>query len=216
MNFLQAVIESIFPETCVGCGNRGTLICGACKGRIPPAETPEYPFIISVFSYTNPSVRKLVHALKYKNGQRVAKVFAPYLLSALTEFLGEEKLFHGNVPVLLVPVPLTSKRMKKRGYNQSELLIQAMLKNNSDHGLYLEKNLVAKIKDTVPQAEIKKRAHRLKSQKDCFRVLPNSKTKSEIIILVDDVTTTGATLLALHDILKKDGFKKVYALTIAH
>ena len=216
MNFLKAITESIFPEKCVGCGARGALICDFCKNKIPSAETPEYGFITSVFSYTDPRVRKLILLLKYGNGRRVAKIFAPYLLASLTEFLGEEKLFQGCAPVLLVPVPLTKKRMNKRGYNQSQLLVEAIVRNDSTHNLILEKNLVSKIKDTVPQAEIKKRAQRLSSQHDCFCVLPNKKTKNEIIILVDDVTTTGATLKALHDLLKSDGFKKVYALTVAH
>lgn len=216
MNFLKSITGIIFPEKCVGCKAHGDLICEACKNKFSPAETPEYDFITSVFSYTNPSIRKLIHILKYGNGRRVAKIFGPYLYASLSEFLGEEKLFQGNSQVLLVPVPLTNSRLRKRGYNQSTLLIEAVLKNDSSGRMVIEKNLVKKIKETAPQAEIKKRTLRLSSQNECFCVLPNKKTKNEIIILVDDVTTTGATLHALYKILKKDGFKKVYALTVAH
>ena len=73
-----------------------------------------------------------------------------------------------------------------------------------------------KIKETTPQAEIKKRNMHLKNQQDCFDVLPNTYQKNEIVVLVDDVTTTGATLSAVRDRLIKNGFRKVFALTIAH
>jgi competence protein ComFC len=216
MGFLNSLIESIFPDKCVGCGTRGVLVCDSCIKKIPPSLISEHSFITSIFSYTDQSVRKLIHKLKYKNGQQVAKIFSPYLLSTLTEFLGEEKLFHGKSPVLLVPVPITKSRYKKRGYNQSELLINKMMKIDSNQSFCLENNLVRKIKETAPQAEIKKRADRLMSQKECFGVMPNKRTKNEIIVLIDDVTTTGATLCEIRDVLKQEGFKKVYALTVAH
>ena len=216
MSWYKKLLGILFPEHCVGCGTQGFLICERCIHKLSPASSPEHDFIMSIFGYGNPSVRRLVHMLKYENGRHVAQFFAPYLASSLTEFLGEEKLFHGDVDVLLVPVPLSKNRMKKRGYNQSELLIREMIKNLSDDKFFLENKLASKIRDTIPQVEIKKRSTRLLNQDTCFCILPHKRKKNEIVILVDDVTTTGATLSALRQLLKKDGFTKVYALTIAH
>lgn len=216
MSIYEKITEIIFPKKCAGCGQCGFLICGACKDNLSAASNLEYEFITSVFSYSNPAIRRMIHMLKYENGRYVAKFFAPYLLESLYEFMGEEKLFHGKSQIVLVPIPLSKKRMKARGYNQSELLIKEMMKKDSRRSFLVDKKLVAKIKDTIPQAHMKKRSFRLTNQADCFRVLPHKKTKNEIIILIDDVTTTGATLGAVRDALKKDGFKKVYALTIAH
>ena len=216
MSLFTLCIETIFPKKCAGCNVRGSLVCNSCKHSLAPASTPAYGFITSIFAYGNPVVRKLIHSLKYENGRYVASFFASYMSSSLIEFLGEEKLFHGSSPVLLVPVPLSKKRMKARGYNQSELLITTMLKQYPMDNVCLERNLVCKIKDTIPQAEIKKRNLRLLNQRDCFGVISNNKTKNETVIIVDDVTTTGATLTAVRDVLKQAGFKKVYALTIAH
>ena len=101
MDWVKKIWGVIFPQTCVGCGIRGYLICDGCANKLPPAHAPEFDFITSVFGYGTPSVRRLIHMLKYENGRYVATFFAPYLASALTEFLGEEKLFHGDAPVLL-------------------------------------------------------------------------------------------------------------------
>ncbi|MEI6316475.1 MAG: hypothetical protein WCO65_01970 [bacterium] len=216
MNIFEKIIEVIFPKKCVGCERRGFLICATCVQKIPPSINSEHEFITSVFSYTSPLIRQMIHMMKYRGGRHVATFFAPYVLASLYEFIGEEKLFLGSAPILLVPVPLSRKRMKLRGYNQSELLIKEIIKLDTKKNFLIERNLVAKIKDTPPQAQIKKRSLRIVSQKNCFAVLPNSKTKREIIILIDDVTTTGATLVAVRNALKKSGFKKVYAFTIAH
>ena len=216
MNIFEKIIGVIFPKQCVGCGLRGFLICDVCKSRIPSASNPMYEFITSVFSYSDPSVRRMVHLMKYRSGRYVAKFFAPYMLSSLSEFVGEEKLFIGNAPILLVPVPLSKSRMKMRGYNQSELLIKEIIKIDNTKRFLLEKKLITKIKDTTPQVLMKNKSERLLNQTNCFAVMSHKKTKYETIILVDDVTTTGATLVAVRELLRKDGFKKVYALTAAH
>ena len=216
MIFWEAIKNILFPQKCVSCGRNGILICVSCKNKIPSANTPEYGFIMSVFGYGHPAIRRLVHLLKYGNGRYVARFFAPYLAGTLTEFLGEEKLFHGDAIVLLVPVPLSKHRLKKRGYNQSELMINEMLKILPKGRFELDKKLVVKVKDTIPQAEIKKKSLRLVNQKDCFCVLPHNRKRNEVVVIVDDVTTTGATLCALRVKLLADGFRKVYALTVAH
>ena len=216
MKFFSTIAEAVFPNHCVGCAMRGKLVCTSCAAKFPAASVPEEPFITSIFAYSHPPVRALVRTLKYKNGRTIAGFFAPYLMDSIIEFLGEEKLFHGDVNVVLVPVPLSKKRMKKRGYNQSELLIKEMFKCTQSDRIVIDTNLVKKIKETTPQAEIKKRALRLSSQHACFAVSKNKYIKNEIIILIDDVTTTGATLSAVRNILLKDGFRKVFAFTVAH
>ncbi len=216
MNFFRIITHAIFPEKCVGCGASDNIVCVSCVRRFPPAVLPEFSWIMSVFAYTHPPIRRLIHMLKYENRRSVARLFAPYLLASLIEFVGEEKLFLGAVPVVLVPVPLSKKRQRSRGYNQSELLIREIVQKDSAKRFVMDTKLVAKIKDTVPQAQIQKKTARLVSQNDCFRICKHKRTMNEVIILVDDVTTTGATLASIRTLLKENGFKKVYALTIAH
>ncbi len=218
--FFKKIVDVFFPDTCVGCGLKDSLLCDVCKKRLLSASSAEHSFITSIFSYKDPFVKRLIWLLKYKNAKRVTGIFAPYIASSMLEFLGEEKLFIGESEILLVPIPLSRKRYKKRGYNQSEVLareIERILsKENSLKNIRTETKLVSKIKDTIPQAGIKKRSIRLSNQNDCFEILPHSLSRKEIILLVDDVTTTGATLSVIRKILQKEGFRKVYAFTIAH
>lgn len=205
----------IFPDRCVGCGIRGFLLCRECETKITPATNPMHSWITSVFAYGDFRVRRLVRLLKYKNARGVATVFARSLSETLLEFLGEEGLFLGSRNVLIVPIPLSQKRMAKRGYNQSELLAKKTVEQIKNDLLVLEIGLLKKIKETTPQAEIKHRGKRLENLGDCF-VATQMSAGGEVVILIDDVTTTGATLMAARKALRRAGFRKVYGFTVAH
>ncbi len=205
----------IFPDRCVGCGIRGFLLCRECETKITPATNPMHSWITSVFAYGDFRVRRLVRLLKYKNARGVATVFARSLSETLLEFLGEEGLFLGSRNVLIVPIPLSQKRMAKRGYNQSELLAKKTVEQIKNDLLVLEIGLLKKIKETTPQAEIKHRGKRLENLGDCF-VTTQMSAGGEVVILIDDVTTTGATLMAARKALRRAGFRKVYGFTVAH
>lgn len=205
----------IFPDRCVGCGIRGFLLCRECETKITPATNPMHSWITSVFAYGDFRVRRLVRLLKYKNARGVATVLARSLSETLLEFLGEEGLFLGSRNVLIVPIPLSQKRMAKRGYNQSELLARKTVDQIKNDLLVLETGLLKKIKETTPQAEIKHRGKRLENLGDCF-VVTQTSAGGEVVILIDDVTTTGATLMAARKALRRAGFRKVYGFTVAH
>lgn len=205
----------IFPDRCVGCGIRGFLLCRECETKITPATNPMHSWITSVFAYGDFRVRRLVRLLKYKNARGVATVLARSLSETLLEFLGEEGLFLGSRNVLIVPIPLSQKRMAKRGYNQSELLARKTVDQIKNDLLVLEIGLLKKIKETTPQAEIKHRGKRLENLGDCF-VATQTSAGGEVVILIDDVTTTGATLMAARKALRRAGFRKVYGFTVAH
>ncbi len=213
---LQVLIQALFPDRCVGCGARGIFLCGNCQKKIPPAISPEQNFITSIFAYQDFRIKRLIWMLKFKNSTRVAKIFASALFSVLNEILGEEKYFLGKEQIILVPIPLSKNRQRTRGYNQSELLCKEVLKLDNDSNYVLEKKLLKKGIETTPQSEIRKRSARLANLGDCFSVLPNKLEKGRTIILIDDVTTTGATLTSARKALRADGFKKVFAVTVAH
>ena len=218
MPIFHTILSTLFPDSCVGCGRSGTLLCAECARKIPPAPSPEHDFITSVFAYRDFRIRALVRMLKYKNARHASAVFAPYLAAALAEFVGEEGNFLGSGPTLLVPVPLSKKRRKERGYNQAELLVRGMLRHMPKGSAVLGNDILKKVVETGKQADITKRSVRLASLGDCFRASPEKAKEyaGRTIVLVDDVTTTGATLLAAHKALRAAGFKKVHALTVAY
>lgn len=184
---------------------------------LAPAPSPEDPAILSLYAYRDPRVRRLVKLLKYKNTRHAAALFGPGLAAMLTELLGQESRFISDT-VLLVPVPLARKRLRTRGYNQSELLAKALLGNlprGPVSGVF-DAKLLEKRLDTKAQADISHKNARLKNLGDCFRVREGRVSCGETIVLIDDVTTTGATLAACKTALENAGFGRIYALTVAH
>ena len=115
--------------------------------------------------------------------------------------------FNGN---LVVPVPLSRKRRRWRGFNQAELLARAVAQN---YGLTLDSNNLIRIKHKKPQAKLNE-IHRLANVKECFAWRGGDLNKKNII-LVDDVVTTGATLNECAKVLKAAGAGQVWGLVVA-
>lgn len=214
MSRISEIIESLFPSYCVGCRTRGGEICRGCARVLPPAQAPESTWITSIFAYQDPRIRKLIHLLKFKNRKRVARFFAPYIATAIKEFLGEEGHFI-STQSFLVPIPLSRNRQKIRGYNQAELLAREAVPLVGE-GVVLRTDILRKTKETIAQTDMKKRSERMKNISDCFSIEASPDDIRATVILIDDVTTTGATLSTARKALKEAGFRKVYALTVAH
>lgn len=114
-------------------------------------------------------------------------------------------------PRCLVPVPLHKEKLFERGFNQSELLARELSKLLT---IPITDKLLVKTKTTVSQAGLG-RKERLKNVDNAFHVTISLK-KSDTIVLIDDVVTTGSTLSACAKALKKAGAGKVYGVTLAH
>ena len=117
---------------------------------------------------------------------------------------------------ILIPIPLAPKRKKERGFNQTLLICEKLIDLDKNKNFKLEKDVLIKPKDGEHQARIEDRNKRLKNIIGSFSIKNMEKIKSRNIILIDDVTTTGATLNEARKILKKAGVKKVIAFTVAH
>jgi len=117
---------------------------------------------------------------------------------------------------ILIPIPLSPKRYRERGYNQAELICKELVKLNPGKDFELKNNILIKIKETEHQARIKNRNARLKNLENSYGVKNEGLLKNRNIILIDDITTTGATLNEARKILKKSGAKKIIAFTVAH
>lgn len=221
MDFLRKVIHTLLdillPVTCAGCGKNGQSLCSSCIALLPRADTSDLASkTTSLFSYRSPLVQKVIWQMKYKNGQKIAEILGTLLYEEFLEYAED----HGvrldlHERVLLVPIPMSSGSFRKRGYNQAELIAQGVSKES---GLLfeLENSVLFKTKNTQRQALIREKNLRLKNIKDTFAVRNASKIKDNIVLLVDDVTTTGATLAEARKILEEAGARSVFAITVAH
>jgi competence protein ComFC len=222
-NFLETILNIIFPVSCISCKEKGSDLCEKCLLLSREAERESADWIFPLFDYREPAIKKSIWLLKYKGKSRLAKVFANVMYGRILEELADLKAFKNFCDPILIPIPLAPKRKRERGFNQATLICDELIKldkNNSntdtDENFKLEKNILFKPKDTEHQARIEDRNKRLKNIVGSFIVKNPEIVKNKNIILIDDVTTTGATLSEAKKILKQSGARKIIAFTIAH
>jgi competence protein ComFC len=219
MRFLDTILNIIFPARCILCGKGGVDLCLECLHSSPAAERESAEWIFPIYDYRNPAVKKSLWLLKYKGKKRLAIIFAEILYEKILEELSELSVMENFTEPILIPVPLSAKRYRERGYNQTELICKEIIKiNNLRHGVDLkfENNILIKPKDTEHQARIKDRRVRIKNIIGSFAVKDGGLIKNKNVILIDDILTTGATLSESKKVLKQSGARKIIAFTVAH
>jgi ComF family protein len=147
-------------------------------------------------------IREGVHSLKY-HGVRAA---APQLGQLLTQYL----MSHPVPGEVMVPVPLHSRRLRSRGYNQSALLAREVSKLT---GLPVREDLLARVKDAPPQVRTASLQERRRNVSDSFECIGDAVRRA--VLLVDDVVTTGSTMSACAAALKSAGATSVWGLALA-
>ncbi|MFA6254181.1 MAG: ComF family protein [Candidatus Paceibacterota bacterium] len=221
--FWQVSLDFLFPRKCLGCDKNGTWLCPACLDRLPRSYSPTEDKIFSVFEYGTPVMKQVIWRLKYKRSLELAETLARPMYETLIEELCEKSYFVQLSPtshqpqakIILIPAPLSPARYRSRGYNQAEELARQIARLNPDQ-FEVRTDIIKKIKDTPTQVSIKNREARLKNLKDAFVVrYPISQNKT-IFVIVDDVSTTGATISEIHQLLARSGCRNVYGLVVAH
>ena len=155
---------------------------------------------ISLFRIENRLIREMIFALKYRKNTHVAKLFA----SALDTYLADCGLSNA----LLIPIPLSKKRRNERGFNQIEFVLSFLDQKQ------VVKNVLQKIKETAPQTTLH-RSERLQNLENAFVVSNVTSIRGKNIVLVDDVTTTGATFKEASKVLTNTGVKSVRCVALA-
>lgn len=180
-----------------------------------PAPKHKEIFIFSLFDYKQNKTKKIIKYLKNNNDIFLKKEIARYMSEHILDYLSDQQeLMYFKNP-LVVPVPISRKRLRERGFNQTHSLAKYFAKNIN--GTY-NKNIVKKHRTTKKQALIKNRVDRFNNVKNVFSI----KTKKEHllnnrdVIIIDDLSTTGATLMEIKKVLKKSGTRNIIAVTIAH
>ena len=207
MNSLTTtILDFLFPPSEASLGLR-RISPAQLDLKLPRASLPLYPFITSLFAYKHPLTHELIQSIKNKKDAHAFEC-AGY---ALYKKLLEKGISHAT----LIPIPLSKKRLKERGYNQCELLIEEILKLDTEKRFTGDSSLLVRTKHTSEQ-KLKNREERLAGTDSIFEIATNSISKDTPLILIDDVATTGSTLKTARDILISSGFTDVRALTVAH
>jgi ComF family protein len=169
--------------------------------------------ITTLLDYRNPAVEDCIRALKFDGSARAAELLADALADYLREEISQTRSFSPR-PILLVPIPLFKARKRERGFNQIELVLKKLPQEFLDGTLSLfAAHALARTRATKQQTRLA-RAERLKNVRDAFSVPGIEIVRGSHIFLIDDVTTTGATLAEAARPLVKVG-AEVTALALA-
>ena len=218
----RTVAAAVFPSKCAACGALGAGICATCLARARPLDVPncrqcnrplEYgdqcaacraerrrvDRVFVRYPYVTP-LREAVQRLKYENRRYLARELAAIAVTALPDDLSIDAI---------LPIPLHPQRQAERGYNQSALLaanVAELLEIPLDDRL-LRRERATRTQMSLPRRE------RLGNLRGAFRATQTLSGRR--LLLVDDVTTTGATLEAAVRALRRRGSAWVGALVVA-
>lgn len=240
--FLRKALNSLasvfFPATCVLCKTivedlSLALVCHRCWGQVVPFQGPvcvrcgyafpssnlqvpsplcggcrrdyfQFDFARSYSDFQDP-LKEIVHQFKYRAHPSLATPLAGLLFSAYSSHLRE---FSSDI---LAPVPLHKSRERERGFNQSLLLAKGF--SRLAH-IPLRPHLLARTRATQTQAGLSRRARRL-NLAGAFALSQKGEVSGKVVLLIDDVFTTGATLNECARLLKANGARRVNVLTLA-
>ena len=221
---ISDILNFLFPRRCVMCGNRLTAseksICASCYIHLPytnyhtvehsPLEKifwKQFPIerATSIFYYGGNETRRIIHLLKYKSrpevGYNLALTYAKEL---------EEYRFFENIDCI-IPIPLHWKRQMKRHYNQCFYVAKGISKVT---GIPIYNNVIKRVVNNPTQTRLK-RFERGNNVDGIFLLKDKQKIEGKHILLVDDVTTTGSTIMSCAKELSKASNIKISVFTLA-
>lgn len=201
-------LDIIYPSVCVGCERVGELLCEHCIETIeepppPPSRGDNLADFVAVGAHTT-ALRDALHALKYEGERRMGDVLGRLLAEKVLE--KEWKID------IIIPVPLHSQRLAERGYNQANEIAKTLA---IEIGSRLASDALDKVRATTSQVELSA-VDRQRNVEGAFKVAESYQQhlQDQIILLVDDVCTTGSTLMECAAALRDAGVAKVYVATV--
>ena len=242
MNLFQSsknfILDTLFPISCLSCGRGDDWLCNECLKNIellsfqkcpicekvitengqtcPPCKPKSHlDTLLVATNYKDSSISKIIHLYKYR--------FIEDLSFPLGKILSKAFL-QSNLPIpdFIIPIPLHPRRMRWRGFNQSQKLAECISENMAP-GLKITicNDVLQRARFTSPQMRIKNYNQRLENLRNAFiineneQALPQNVLHNKTVLLLDDVATTGATLFECAKTLKRYGVKKVSAIVVA-
>jgi ComF family protein len=235
-NSASSLLEFFLPRLCLFCGaavgeEAEVALCPQCEGQIVWVESPLCTCCGAVFAsrdgvdrvcsdcqsdpppftqaraaavYNIPPDGPAAQAIKrFKFGGKMA--YLPVMQAWLQHPLCRELVADAD---LIAPVPLHPRRLRQRGFNQALLLAHAFPE------VALGREVVVRVRHTVPQVELKPKERR-DNVKGAFAVPNPALVKGKNVLLLDDVFTTGATVRECAKVLLKAGARRVDVLTVA-
>ncbi len=200
MPLFQLIIESIFPER----PDHRIVRELSLEDLLLHLNPTEVEGIIHLLPFSEPDVRATIHEAKFQHNEKAWSLLGGVLARYLRHYPNE---------TLLIPVPISKKRQRKRKYNQVTEVAKKALSISSH--IKLSERVLVRLRDTKPQTSLN-RNERLSNMEGAFATLQPSYTKDKNLIILDDVTTTGATLKAAKTALNVSESASITLISLAH
>ena len=220
---IRGLLDFIYPPACVLCDRRmenAGFFCPDCHGGLlgsmdPSAQSGREDFhhlkgeiffdrVFVGWAYSS-EIEELVHRVKYQRGVKLARTLGRMVGEALAP------VFRGWEEVILIPVPLHKTRLRERGYNQSDLLCRGVMDVIPAE---IRTDVLVRSKYTATQTKLNAE-EREKNVGDAFAVRRFRGLEGRRVIVVDDVSTTGATLNSCARCLRAAGVQSATGLALA-
>lgn len=224
------IVQLLFPLRCPVCDRiarpGGEKICTECMGKLklltPPwcmrcgkklvedgefcldCQNKEHEFVRGRALYEYQSAAASIYRFKYGKRQEYADFFGEEIVRYLGDFIREAE------PDALIPIPLHRRRMEKRGYNQAELLAEAVGRYS---GVPVNRKMLVRVRNTTP-LKLQNPSERQNNLKKAFNIGEND-VKLNTTVIIDDIYTTGSTIDEAARVLKTAGVQKIYFITLA-
>jgi competence protein ComFC len=223
---IRSALEIVYPLSCGGCGSAGSVLCQECKDFFRPVEETSScsfcgtwlsaenvcgectrkrpPFERGHFGfYFEGALREAVHSFKFKGRKDVGR--------ALVRLLRPKLLHMQEAFDVIVPLPVTEKRLKERGFNQTFIIAEEI---SAVTGKKLVHQALYKTRETRDQYTLS-RPERKKNVRGVFALRDGNVLKGKHVLLVDDLFTTGATAKEATKVLQAAGSRSVVLFALA-
>ena len=207
-------LNIFFPKFCLNCQKEGDYLCPDCQALLEISREHQIFFnqdlddLYWACNYNNFLIKKLIKRFKYEPFLKDLSQTLTSLIMAHLQLIDHKPDFSN---FNIIPVPLHKKRLKWRGFNQAEELAQEI-------ALFLNTPLILnnliRLKNNPSQINLSART-RKENVKDVFSCQNSKEIKNQKILLVDDIYTTGSTMIECAKILKENGAKEVIGMVVA-
>ncbi|MCS7281545.1 MAG: ComF family protein [Desulfobacterota bacterium] len=226
LDSLKSVLHLVFPETCAGCGRDGKVFCEDCSKSLSFVEPHLSCFLCGrligklslcgecleqernysagffLYYYTGP-VKNALCAFKFEGRKRAGRILVR---------LSERRILGMGLKFdYIVPIPVTEKKRKERGFNQAYIIAQEISRITR---IPILCGHLIKSKETMDQSSLSKK-EREKNVKGAFKIRNGSYFKGKKILIVDDLFTTGSTLMEASKVVKLAGADTVCVFALA-
>jgi ComF family protein len=224
-SIFKSVIDVVFPPVCTGCyevlADHEYLICSYCRFEMPKTNflfhadnealhkfygiVPIQKVASLLYFEKEGITQHILHHLKYKSQPELGILLA----NMFEDDISKSNFFDSDA--CLIPIPLHPKRLKERGYNQVHLFTKTLANN---HNISFDDDLL--IRTVYKKTQTNKNLEQRNASFDSVFKLNKTISESQNLVLIDDVLTTGSTLIQSIKTLQQLPYVNISVLTIAY